>query len=189
MSLKNFLRYGSCHMLFLPGDGAAPQLNPLGWSSHSKSGKPTRRWHEPLWAFRLRQRLFCFAGYHRCPDRGSVAAVFKVPGGDKALPDTWDLGQDGYRTCSFCGSIHPDDFMDICRKTLTDERYAVEPSDKRYKVYVRQPGVKNASMGAIKFYMGHAPAKPTPDDQLTYSQAVKVSNDRYMAKWHPKKTG
>jgi len=36
-------------------------------------------------------------------------------------------------------------------------RYRIEISDKRYKVYVKQPGVENASQGGIKFYAQHLP--------------------------------
>ena len=35
----------------------------------------------------------------------------------------------------------------------------IDVSDKRYKVYVRRPGVINASAGAIKFYNWHLPSE------------------------------
>ena len=128
---------------------------------------------EPLWMFRLRQRLFCFSGRQRCGDRG--------PG--EEMPDTWDLGMDGNRTCSFCGSIHPDDLMAICRKTLVDARYGVEGSTKAYKVYVRQPGVRNAGEGAIKFYKCHVPESPTEEDQELFASASRVTRERSDARW------
>jgi hypothetical protein len=39
------------------------------------------------------------------------------------------------RSCSFCGSIHPDDFMTL----VIDHGYVVGPTDKNYKVYLAQP--------------------------------------------------
>jgi hypothetical protein len=175
-SLTKFLRHNSRHHLYFPGDWQWPQLNPYTSSSHTKSGKFTRSYHEPLWLFRLRQRWFGFAGFHRCAERGLA-----MPDDTNPFPDTWDIGPDDNRTCSYCGSIHPDDLMEICRKALTDEAYAVEPSTKRYKVYLRQPGVSNAGEGAIKFYMHHAPANPSNEDQDLFARAVRKSNERFAA--------
>ncbi|SHG91360.1 hypothetical protein [Bradyrhizobium erythrophlei] len=171
--MKRLLRYNSRHMLHFPGDGKMPQLNPLSYSSQSKSGKRTKSLHEPLRMFRLRQRLFCFAGRQRCGERGEGAST----------PDTWDLGPDDNRTCSHCGSIHPDDLMEICRKTLVDDRYGIEGTTKSYKVYVRQPGVRNASEGAIKFYKWHAPESPTEEDQELFARACRVTRERFDAQW------
>lgn len=175
MKLRDLLRYNTRHHLFLSRERGL-LLNPCSYGTRERRGD----WHEPLWLFRLRQRTFCFAGRQRCRRRDDL---FAFNHNDGKAPDTWDLGPDGNRTCSYCGSLHPDDFMAICRKAITDERYSVDPSDKRYKVYVRQPGVRNASEGAIKFYMQHAPASPTPQDELDYSRAVKISRERFDMKW------
>jgi hypothetical protein len=184
--MNYLLRYNSRHSLYFPGDGKLPQLNPLMSSSHSKSGKRTKSFSEPLWMFRLRQRVFCFSGWHRCGSRGENLAMFRYGNdGGKELPDTWDRGPDDNRTCSYCGSIHPDDLMKICRKTLVDERYGIEGTTKSYKVYVRQPGVRNASEGAIKFYMHHAPANPTKADRELFDSARKVTHERFVARWAP----
>ncbi len=183
MSLMRFLRYNTRHHVYFPGDWKLPQLNPISSSSHTNSGKRTLGFHESLWLFRLRQRLFAFAGRHRCGDRGRNPLASKMFRGDQDLPDTWDFGPDGNRTCSFCGSIHPDDLMKICQLTLADERYGIEVTTKSYKYYVRQPGVRNASEGAIKFYMTHAPEAPTPEQQELFSKAVSLTNERFHAKW------
>lgn len=67
--------------------------------------------------------------------------------------DRWvKFGDD--RCCSFCGSMHPDDLS----AALDLETTKIDVSDKRYKVYVRRPGIINASMGAIKFYNWHLPS-------------------------------
>jgi hypothetical protein len=155
-------------------------LNPIG----SRYDGKQKTLDEPLWLFRLRQRLFAFAGRHRCGRRGGMPDFDGR--GSLPEPDTWDLGPDGNRTCSYCGSIHPDDLIAICRKVPTDKRYAIEGTTKSYKVYVRQPGVQNASQGAIKFYMHHAPAAPSEEDQRLFAEAVRISNERHnemMAAW------
>lgn len=103
--------------------------------------------------------------------------------GDGPAPDTWDWGPDGNRTCSYCGSIHPEDLLKICRLVLTDERYEIEGTTKSYKLYIKQPGVRNASEGAIKFYMQHAPKDPTPEEQRIFAEAVRISNERARARW------
>ena len=59
-----------------------------------------------------------------------------------------------------CGSLHPDDFMRLVKLAAetpidADEAVTVDPSDKGYKIYVRQPGVQNAHDGGIKFYTQH----------------------------------
>jgi hypothetical protein len=136
--------------------------------------------HEPLWMFRLRRRLFAFAGKQRCGRRGSQFFDGKT---EALLPDTWNLGPDGNRTCSYCGSIHPDDLMKICRLSLEDPRYGIEGTTKSYKVYVKQPGVRNAGEGAIKFYMAHVPSPVSKEDQELYAKAVAISNKREEERW------
>lgn len=45
------------------------------------------------------------------------------------------IGQDAVGlSCSFCGSLHPDRFMELVR-----EGWEVGPTDKNYKAYLRQP--------------------------------------------------
>lgn len=148
--MKNILRYNGRHKLYF--GGGLPQLNPL---SSRYSGKEFDI-YEPLWLFLLRKRLFCFAGRQRCPDRGEISStVFKYHD-DREFPDSWNYGADGNRTCSYCGSIHPDDLEKILELSKTDSRYGVEGTTKSYKCYVRQPNVRNAGEGAIKFYGWHA---------------------------------
>lgn len=195
MTLVGLLRYNSRHRLYHGDKGL--ELNPIVSSSHrhDRDGNRTERrtWdaHEPLWLFRLRQRMFCFAGRQRCGRReGTVHGGTDMRGrrlqpGD--LPDTWDMGPDGNRTCSWCGSVHPDDFMKICRAALTDPEYDVSMSDKRYKAYVRVPGVVNASQGAIKFYMHHAPAEPSDEEQRVFAEALRVCRQREDLRWQEMK--
>lgn len=180
--MKSFLRYNSRHHWFMSRDRGL-LLNPTSYSTSEEAWSA----HEPLWMFRLRQRWFAFAGYHRCPERGSNP-LGQSPAfdGHKPNPDTWDVGPDGNRTCSFCGSIHFDDLMKVARKVPDDARYALDGTTKGYKIYVRQPGVMNASQGAIKFYSWHAPKEPSADDELAFSTAMKLSHDRVMERFKPK---
>ena len=62
---------------------------------------------------------------HQCPRRD------EGPAGAYPGLDTW-RDRNGERSCSFCGSLHPDDFMAAVR----DRRVVVGPTDKNYKVYV-----------------------------------------------------
>lgn len=175
--MMRFLRYNSRHSLYRGDRGL--ELNPIMSSSHRKDGTRTWRWHEPLWLFRLRQRIFAFAGRQRCGRRAEGWHGQT----DEALPDTWDWGPDGCRTCSWCGSIHPDDMLRIARLVPDDDRYGIEGTTKSYKRYIRQPGVRNASEGAIKFYMAHAPEHPSEEDQAAFALAVRLTHERAMARW------
>ena len=57
-------------------------------------------------------------------------------------PANWhDEGM--YKRCSYCGSIHPDVFMELCRQGVE-----ITPTDKNYKVYL-------AYDVTSKFYFEH----------------------------------
>lgn len=173
--MLKFLRYNSRHNFYWRS-GGWPKIDPI--SSTYGGGVRTVSLYEPLWLFRLRKRLFAFSGRQRCGRRDDMFAMNR---GDGPQPDTWDLGPDSNRTCSYCGSLHPDDLMKICHLVMTDERYAIEGTTKSYKVYVSQPGVRNASEGAVKFYMHHAPKEPTDNENQLFRDAVRISNERFLA--------
>jgi hypothetical protein len=90
---------------------------------------------------------------HRCGSRESnPQADHAFPG-----PDKWDTLPNGDRVCSFCGSMHPDDYLAFLEKIPeTPGSYVSWATGKNYKIYLRRPGIKNASEGAIKFYTWHA---------------------------------
>lgn len=95
------------------------------------------------------------------------------------------------RVCSFCGSLHPDDFfrlVDLCVVAADadcKDAVGIELSDKPYKIYVRQPGVRNAQEGGIKFYTAHLPRNEanevdvSDERKFAYSAAVDLSNARF----------
>lgn len=165
--MKKFLRYGSRHHLYWQVKGLngmqRPQLNPIqsSYGPHVKNIS----WHEPLWLFRLRQRFFAFAGKTTC--NGAEA--------------TWDWGADGARTCSHCGSLHPDDFIDIMfRYTQKEEGYKFSTTTKGYKLYGNRPGVQNSGQGGIKFYTNHLPKDDT-EFLAAYDLAIIVFSQEMEA--------
>lgn len=180
MTLRTLLRYNSRHSLYLE-KGRGLVLNPIVSRTRNADGTRTRRWDEPLWLYHLRQRIFAFAGRQRCGRRDESHFGRVNP---EQFPDTWDLGPDGNRTCSYCGSIHFEDLMAICRRVVDGaEGYELEGTTKGYKVYIRQPGVVNASQGAIKFYKQHAPRNASAADQDLFAQAMRVSHERLAARY------
>lgn len=169
--MMNLLRYNSRHYVWFPRGYKGkwwPQLNPIE-SVYDRTWRP--KFHEPIWLWQLRKRIFCNAGETTC---GSVGTAAKA---------RWNWGPDGNRTCSHCGSIHPDDLMTICRKAIVDDRYSIDGTTKSYKVYVRQPGVRNASEGAIKFYGWHASDKAGEAEHQLLKHAMQVSAERFQKRF------
>lgn len=110
----------------------------------------------------------------------------------------------GNRVCSYCGSLHPDDLFALvktCAEAPEDAKYGsvveIEPSDKGYKIYVHQPGVRNAMEGGIKFYTQHLPRDASgaidisPERNDEYKRARRATNirfERHLAMMRPAKT-
>lgn len=87
---------------------------------------------------------------HFCGRRDDMNAFVASVRGEKLAPrvdppklDHWRPPRDGerYRTCSYCGSMHPDDLF-----TEIENGHELGPTDKNYKVYVGGRG---------KFYFQH----------------------------------
>lgn len=80
---------------------------------------------------------------HLCPRRAEHGTMFKLPD-----TDLWQVRRPGLpRTCSFCGSVHPEDFL-----KLAAEGAKLTPTDKAYKVYIDVP-------------------EPSPNEQEIYSSS------------------
>lgn len=141
-----------------------------------------------IWRLRyhIRRRISLakYGGFECGRRRENPVNSSRFPG-----PDHWDLdGKD--RTCSYCGSWHPEEFLAFCDEVITnpDVQVRISLSDKRYKIYVDRPGIRNASYGAIKFYMMHAP-QSIPDEEGNFfygaafidkvNEALKVSNKKF----------
>lgn len=109
--------------------------------------------------------------------------------------DHWQkIRSNGDRVCSYCGSLHPEDMFRLVKASAEAPEGApyhsvveIEPSDKGYKIYVNQPGVRNAMEGGIKFYTQHLPRDADgnlavcEERQAEYSRAVKASQKRFDA--------
>ena len=179
--MKSLLRYGSMHRLWFPRGYKGrwwPQLNPTESYSHGANNKRTFSIDEPRWLHAIRRRLR-YAGPQRCArrDESWQGGVVKSD-----LPDTWDWGMDGNRTCSYCGSLHPEDMHKLVKRCIATnaEDVSIEPSGKGYKTYVRQKGVVNASQGGIKFYMQHVtPELLLPAAQADYALACRLSGEQH----------
>ena len=90
------------------------------------------------------------ADTHVCPRRVENP---RYPGDDGVdswpiheYPDSPGIINNGRRSCSYCGSLHPDDFLAAIR-----EGAEIGPTDKSYKAYVEWPN--SPSRG--KFYYQH----------------------------------
>ena len=68
----------------------------------------------------------------RCPRRGENPASDSIFPGD----DTWRT-RDGYQSCSYCGSMHQDDMMEMALAGAE-----IGPTDKNYKMYIKVPDPK-----------------------------------------------
>ncbi len=106
------------------------------------------------------------------------------------------------RVCSYCGSLHPDDLFRLVAESASappDAPYhsvvEIEPSEKSYKIYVHQPGVRNAHEGAIKFYTHHLPHDAnghlavSDEQQADYAAAVKASRARFNLAMKARESG
>lgn len=73
---------------------------------------------------------------------------------------------------------------------------AIELSDKTYKIYLHRPGIRNASQGAIKFYMQHVPRTAdgkeiavTDQQSQEYSEACRRSSTRFRKMLEDQRAG
>lgn len=84
-----------------------------------------------------------------CPRRMGEIGPWERENGQ----DTWDIREQMHqglraRHCSFCGSLHPDDFM-----RLIKEGWVWGATDKNYKAYIGAPD--GSSSMETKFYFKH----------------------------------
>lgn len=107
-----------------------------------------------------------------CP-RG-IGSPVHVYGGESE----WTIKPNGDRCCSYCGSLHPDDFWRLVAEAEENSGIDIFPSDNTYKIYVRRPDVKNATEGGIKFYTMHLDKDATEEQTALYKQTVAQSDAR-----------
>ncbi len=95
--------------------------------------------------------------------------------------DRWLKHPNGDLYCSYCGSMHPDRVMEIAQKILDgDLTIKFSPTDKGYKVYVRQPNVSDASEGGIKFYSQHTTQENSQQWLAILNKAIGICHRQFM---------
>lgn len=156
------------------------RLERFGYSSSSKGGEDGYRFNVNTYLSREKGTEF-----HTCP-RG---AENFGPLADRAKESTWDkVGEE--RVCSYCGSLHPDDFekiVDLCIES-NGEKAEVEWTSKGYKIYARRKDTVNAGQGGIKFYTQHIGVMEEPHKteyinrvEPKINHAHKIGWDKIMA--------
>lgn len=79
--------------------------------------------------------------------------------------DGYADGQYGGPHCTFCGSLHPDRFMELLR-----EGWGLGPTDKTYKAYLKGPA------GETKFYYHHlSPEQRNEFIEMYNSQSLTIT--------------
>lgn len=119
-----------------------------------------------------------------CPRGAGPDSPFNAPFNGEAH---WRVEKNGDRTCSYCGSLHPDDFLQIMEAYAAGEpSYHFGLTDKSYKVYAKRPDVMNASEGGIKFYGHHAVDEAHPDrarHETAWVACVNRYRDEFRKRW------
>jgi hypothetical protein len=89
-----------------------------------------------------------------CPRRVEDGTTDRFLSADRPreTPDVWEIREQMHkglraRHCSYCGSLHPDDFME---RVLAG--WEVGPTDKNYKAYLRRA---DSGGPESKFYFQH----------------------------------
>lgn len=90
---------------------------------------------------------------HCCPEHSTVGSVFTFSvDNENPNPDRWDIDKNGLRTCSYCGSIHPNDLINLIKEHGIG---IIEHTDKRYKWYIKA----TPNTEYCKFYRYHEDEK------------------------------
>ena len=94
-----------------------------------------------------------------CPRRNNEYGPWETGEGLDVWRLTHNYRAELHRTCSFCGSLHPDDFI----AHLRDDEWVLGPTDKNYKAYLG-PVSEGSSLPdfdgpvgeqSVKFYYQH----------------------------------
>ncbi len=99
----------------------------------------------------------------------------------------WRDMPDGSRTCDQCGSLHPEDFIDILYHYMAkDEGYSFSTTTKGgWKFYAHRPGNRNASDGGIKFYGNHGTDEWLDQVNAALALAMPVYRAEMMERFGP----
>lgn len=102
-----------------------------------------------------------------CARRSEQARSLRAIRSD-AFCDFWS-GNRGYRACSYCGSLHPDDFM----KHVREGTGKIVPTDKNYKAYLEYPDPQVGKLQVV----GTSNAKERPGEK--WVQCIQEHIDTY----------
>jgi hypothetical protein len=119
--------------------GKEGEANFLYWLEKSKEGKSKRVMTNTP---------------HSCPKRMLEPGPWERKDG----LDDWEIRKEGgYRACTFCGSIHPEDLVKFCDKVDGLENYITRKGSigPVAKLNLHDKSIKNATEGPIKFYTTH----------------------------------
>ena len=97
--------------------------------------------------------------------------------------DTWTSGaglssQDG-PSCSFCGSLHPDHFMELVR-----DGWVVGPTDKPYKAYLARPLTDEEQADHKARWLAGFTAQELRDSALAKGETVAAVRAALEATYH-----
>jgi hypothetical protein len=94
----------------------------------------------------LKERFFC-------PKREENPTSYSsFPNKDK-----WRVEKNGDLCCSYCGALHPEQFLKFCKVVVDDSdiKKRIEYISNKGKIYIERPTINNAQQGAIKTYNCH----------------------------------
>jgi len=101
----------------------------------------------------------------------------------KPLPnyDIWTTRPNGDRTCSLCGSLHPDDFKRILTEAADIRSFTwIDASRDGLMWPVHRPDILNGAMGGLRFFNWHSPSIEWCDEiNQLLPEATRVSVIKY----------
>lgn len=101
------------------------------------------------------------------PDPGEYADYCENALGNPG-PDGW-VSRDGELHCNYCGSLHPDRFMEMVKNGAE-----IGPTDKNYKVYL--------DSARTKFYTVHLSREQAQELKELLTVRPVDNSDKYMTK-------
>lgn len=122
----------------------------------------TTKWHTIKNFFRSLRY-----GNHTCPRRAESW------GHHEMNADTW-MKDEGFRKCTYCGSVHPEDFEQFAHDVVVEggKRLKLKGTQKGYKFYlVAHPSYKKSG----KFYTQHLTKKQYDDSKSIVLRALQVT--------------
>lgn len=120
--------------------------------------------------------------YHTCPGRRQEGPW----DASAACVDRWEWRGDD-RVCSFCGSLHPNDFESLLWRVLYDEQVLIFPADHANKIYLQRPEVSDASQGALKYKKWHnLSAEWVARINPRFHEALEISLQRFQRRFDQK---